>query len=515
MEDIRTATRLLNKDFYMVNLDLKEAYFLLPIHSEHTKFLRFYFNEDLYEFTALPFGLCSAPYIFTKILQPVASWLRSQGYLSVRYLDDILCIGKSYNECLENVNKTVECLSKLGFIINYKKSNLTPSKSCTFLGFVLNSDSMCLQLPEEKRIKIFHKIELMMSNVSRKKMITIRDFARFIGTLTSVCPAIPYGWLYTKSFERAKYLALLKSGDDYDRLIEISQNLNEDLRWWKNHILTSSNPIRQHNYQLEIFTDASTTGWGAACDGEKTGGLWSESERNFHINYLELLAVYLGLQTYAKYHKNCDILLRVDNTTAISYVNRMGGIQYPHLTYMTKLIWTWCEQRNIFIFASYVKSSQNFEADSESRKLNIDTEWELSSKIFSQIIIAFGTPDIDLFASRINAKCKKYISWKKDPYAFNIDAFTIDWSSFFFYAFPPFALILKVLNKIVADRATGIVVVPQWPSQAWYPLYKSLCIKEVIVFAPEKYLVSSTFRTVHPLHRHLSLAVSVLSGRDL
>lgn len=95
MEDIRTASRLLNTDCFMVNIDLKEAYFLLAIHPPHRKYLRFCFDGTLYEFTCLPFGLFSA-FVFTKIMPPIISSLRSKGFLSVRYLDDILCIGSTY-----------------------------------------------------------------------------------------------------------------------------------------------------------------------------------------------------------------------------------------------------------------------------------------------------------------------------------------------------------------------------------------------------------------------------------
>lgn len=105
MEDIKTASKLMTKDCYMCNIDLKEAYLLLPIHSEHRKYLRFYFSNDLYEFNALPFGLSSAPHIFTKILQPVITHLRSRGFKSVRYLDDLLLMGDTKDDCIENLTK--------------------------------------------------------------------------------------------------------------------------------------------------------------------------------------------------------------------------------------------------------------------------------------------------------------------------------------------------------------------------------------------------------------------------
>lgn len=153
-----------------------------------------------------------------------------------------------------------------------------------------------------------------------------------------------------------------------------SLSSSSDFDWWLNSINSSVSKIKGDKYSLEIFTDASTTGWGAACRDDSTMGPWSEQERLLHINYLEILAAFLGLKAYAKDVFNCQILLRVDNTTAISYINRMGGVQFPHMTDITKKLWQWCEAKNIFIYADYIRSCDNTVADAESRKTHPDIE---------------------------------------------------------------------------------------------------------------------------------------------
>lgn len=142
----------------------------------------------------------------------------------------------------------------------------------------------------------------------------------------------------------------------------------------------------------------------------------------------------------------------------------MGGVQFPHLSQVSKDLWFFCEKRQITVFASYICSSDNSIADAESRRVHPDIEWELSDTVFHSITLAFGKPEIDIFASRINKKCPKYISWCRDPDAFAINAFTVSWSGLFFYGFTPFSIILKTLRKIVYDKAEGILVVPLWPS---------------------------------------------------
>jgi hypothetical protein len=280
--------------------------------------------------------------------------------------------------------------------------------------------------------------------------------------------------VYTKSIERCKYLALEKS-DDYDSYMTVPEYLLRDFEWWLTHIDSSKNPIRDDNYIMEIFSDASKTGWGAACCLDRANGKWSDSEKHMHINYLEILAAYFGLRVFAKDLKDCQVLLRVDNTTAVSYINKMGGVRFPHLTNITRQLWEWCEQSNIFVYASYISSHDNEAADAESRRLHPDIEWELTDHAFSKIVKHFGRPQIDLFATRLNKKCNRYVSWHRDPGAFAINAFTLDWHRLNFYAFPPISVILKMIRKIITDNAEGVVVVPHWPSQPWFPLFKLLC----------------------------------------
>ena len=75
-------------------------------------------------------------------------------------------------------------------------------------------------------------------------------------------------------------------------------------------------------------------------------------------------------------------------------------------------------------------------------------------------------PDVDLFASRLNYKCKRYVYFQPDPGSYAVNAFYIKWTNLAVYAFPPFCTIQKVLQK-VQDRATGLLVVPHWPTQPW------------------------------------------------
>uniref|UniRef100_A0ABD2X7X3 Uncharacterized protein n=1 Tax=Trichogramma kaykai TaxID=54128 RepID=A0ABD2X7X3_9HYME len=141
-----------------------------------------------------------------------------------------------------------------------------------------------------------------------------------------------------------------------------------------------------------------------------------------------------------------------------------------------------------------------------------DIEWELKQSYFNSIVNTFGYPKIDLFASADNRKCSNFISWKPHREALAIDAFTIRWESFF-YAFPPFSLITKTLSKIKRDRAYGIIVVPLWRNQPWFPLLDKLTIGKPLIMGPDINMLLSPCRKLrHPSAKHLTLIACKVSG---
>ncbi|RLU19404.1 hypothetical protein DMN91_007961 [Ooceraea biroi] len=511
MEDWRTVVSLMTPNSWMASVDLEDAYLLVPVHPSHKRFLRFRWRNIVYEFTSLPFGLSTAPYIFTKIVRPVVRVLRAKGFPSVVYLDDFLLLGDSKESCQKNVRETLDLLSSLGFLINYSKSELVPSSKRKYLGFIFDSVQQSVSIPPDRR----RRLRTLILNMSRKSRCTIKEFASILGSLTSVCPAVLYGLLYTKRFGRQKFLALEAHTGDFDQQMSIPVFLKEDFDWWLRIFSdkNQNNTIRLSAYAREIFSDASLTGWGAACGDQRTHGWWTADTRTLHINALELLAAFYALRCFATDLRACNILLRLNNTTAIAYINKFGSVQYLLLSDIARDIWKWCEERNLYLFASYIASVDNVIADTESRVPDTDTKWSLSSQAFKRIDRDFGPFDIDLFASVANTKHSVYASWFPDPGSWAVDAFTLSWHQFYFYAFPSFVLIPRVLRRILDEEATGVVVVPWWPAQSWFPMFLNLLASDPIILPPSRFLLSPPFRERHPEWRNLSLAAGRLSGR--
>ena len=153
-----------------------------------------------------------------------------------------------------------------------------------------------------------------------------------------------------------------------------------------------------------------------------------------------------------------------------------------------------------------------------SRENRKDTEWKLDKEIFQKIVSHWSQPSIDLFASRLNYQVEPFISWKPDPEAMAVDAFSLNWGLHVdFYAFPPFSLINRVLQKIEQDQTYGFIIVPLWKTQVWFPRLLRLLVDIPLILPKSKTMLTlpSNQQTVHPLHKKLTLLACKLSGIPL
>ena len=108
MDTFAIVVNLLRPGCFMCTVDIKDAYYTVPICQNHKKYLKFTLKGTLYSFNCLPNGLCSGPRKFTKLLKPALAYLRNRGFIIVAYIDDIMIIDESYEKCLEALIETVK-----------------------------------------------------------------------------------------------------------------------------------------------------------------------------------------------------------------------------------------------------------------------------------------------------------------------------------------------------------------------------------------------------------------------
>ena len=146
MDTVKEAILLMTPGCYFASVDFKHAYFSVSVAKKDRKFLCFKWNGELFQFTALPQGLRSAPQAFTKLMKPPFAYLREQGYTCLGYIDDSLFIGKSPGEVQAGVYEAVQLFDNLGLTVHIQKSVLGAVQKIEYLGFELNSVDMTVSL---------------------------------------------------------------------------------------------------------------------------------------------------------------------------------------------------------------------------------------------------------------------------------------------------------------------------------------------------------------------------------
>ena len=134
MESLKGVFKII-KGVWMASVDLKDAFFTVPVHKSHQKYFKFEWFQGFYKFIGVPNEYSEAMRIFTKMVRPLLGYLRQEGYLLVIFVDDSYLQGNTESECLENFEVTVNLLIKLGFKIHEQKSILKPTQKLEFLGF--------------------------------------------------------------------------------------------------------------------------------------------------------------------------------------------------------------------------------------------------------------------------------------------------------------------------------------------------------------------------------------------
>ena len=158
-----------------------------------------------------------------------------------------------------------------------------------------------------------------------------------------------------------------------------------------------------------------------------------------------------------------------DNKTTVAAINRFGSKSPSIQTYASALFHqTWSLEQHLT--ALHIPGPENVVADLLSRDRIIDSEWELTPESFRSLEDRLGSLEIDLFSSPINHKLEKFVTTFAHPRAYAVNAFTLNWNQFQnIYLFPPPKAIPRVISKLRRYRGSGVIIVPNRPTAAWFP----------------------------------------------
>lgn len=187
-EDIRNACIYLSSDHHMFKFDLKSGYHHIDILQGHQAYLGLSWVVNgvrkFFVFTVLPFGLSSAPYIFTKVVRVLVSrnW-RSHAVRITVYLDDGLGSARDFARC-ENASVFVKSSLQLsGFLPNDSKSIWQPTSCLVWLGYTIDLSSRIISIPSERILSAEQVIDSIRSHYP---FSTARKLAQFVGKIISM-----------------------------------------------------------------------------------------------------------------------------------------------------------------------------------------------------------------------------------------------------------------------------------------------------------------------------------------
>ena len=510
-ESIRLATQ---KNDWATSIDLKDAYLHIPIHPGTRKFLRFAYQNKIWQFKNLPFGLSPAPWLFTRLMDQDKIMANKKGLILNQYLDDWLIRSQDKNLLISQTNWLLNLCMTLGLQVNYAKSELVPTQTYNFVGYRYVNQEHKVYPTDSRRQLIKEKIRSFLS----KRSQTAKTWTRLLGLLSVTEKLVPQGRLNLREIQYALKSQWSQQTGNHNKRVLITPQTKIALEWWSNDTnLNKGAPTHKPRPTFQIFTDASTEGWGSHLGMETASGRWSKTQACLHINNLEMKAVFLALKHWEQTLKNRTVLIATDNVTVACYINKQGGSISRSLTQEVTQILTWCHIRNIQVQARHVARKMNVLADKLSRQGQIiPSEWSLAPVIFKRICQQMFTPMIDLFAMRWNNKLPLYISPIPDEKAWAVDSISMSWKGISGYAYPPREMIQQVLNKVVADQNNIILIAPALLQTPWFNPMIQLLIQEPIELPPVRTLLSQPGNQVfHTAPGSLKLHAWNLSGNPV
>ena len=295
METVASVLLSVREGDFLASLDLKDAYFQIPIHGSSRKLLRFMSEGTVYQFKALCFGLSTAPQVFTRVFAAVSAWAHARGIRLVRYLDDWLVLSSSEKKAKESIRELLSLCRTLGIVINEKKSDLVPSQSAKYLGMTIDTGAGKV-FPSLARVEKFLAVAERFSSMQSPPA---QLWQVILGHLASLERLVPHGRLRMRSLQWHLKSQWSPESDPPSLPVALPEEARRDLSWWmvRDNLLVGVR-FGTPAPDLHLYSDASSSGWGAHLLDQNVSGVWSAQEKLLHINLLEMRALFLALQAF-------------------------------------------------------------------------------------------------------------------------------------------------------------------------------------------------------------------------
>ena len=475
-EDLRLIPSIFRLDDLLFTFDLQDAYYHIPIAIPHRPYLGFAWSingmQKFFQFKVLPFGLSTAPYVFTKITKPLAKHWRSQGIRMFWYLDDGTGGDQPYEKAARHSRIIRDDILRSGFRLNEAKSDFSPRCQAEVLGVVIDTKHN-LMTASRTRVEAF--LSIVETILASPGCVPVRTLARLTGMLASMGNVLgPITRLQTRALHALISATAEVSWDAYTPL---STTAFAEVRFWADEFHRfHGQPIWQQHPQpiMLVLSDASDTGWGCHCPAFPdmvARGVWpiDGALKNSSSTQRELSAVKFALQSLIKPLSNRAVCWASDNQNVTRIL--MHGSRIPHLHRDALDIFSLCQENRVRLNVTWVPREENQMADTLSRVTDSD-DWRLCIETFRLLDDLWGPHSVDRFASNLSFQLPRFNSRWWCPGSEAVDAFTQNWAEENNWCVPPPVFLGRLYYFLLAVQCHSTVVVPEWPSAPWWPLWR-------------------------------------------
>ncbi len=467
-DSVNTARDLLFPDDDVIQFDFKSAYHHIRMWIRHVGWLGFWWDGVYYVFLALPFGLCSAPYVFTKVARVLVRFFRSHGVRLTLMLDDgLIALAPGQRHLVEWIRGIIR---DSGFLVAEEKSDWVPSpRTSGFLGYTLDVAQNKLGITLKRRLKV----KLALESIDPAQPVLRRTLASLVDRIVSM--SFVFGPL-VRMMTRALYELMGGEGVyRWDEVVSWSDEALQEFSFWRDFDragrFAGTVPLWAEHMIADtiVYSDASDTGVGAVCGDLRLALPLPAEALGTASSCRELHAVLLGLQAFGAHLSGRRVEWRLDSQVAVSVLR--AGSRVPECHVVARAVCDLASSLRVVIVPVWIPREENVEADALSKSPDWG-DYMLEKESFLRVCASFQVlPEVDLFASLGNNKCPVFFARFACPGSAGTNAFLQPWSGFAcVYAFPPIPILSMLLHRLLEHRQRAVVILPVWPSQPWWPL---------------------------------------------
>lgn len=353
---------------YLVKVDIKSAFRLLPISPEDFSLLGMHFAGKYFVDKCLPFGLSVSCALFESFSRFLEWCLRktADSEQIIHYLDDFCGCARSKENATLLLATILSTFAELGVPVATEKVE-GPATTIKYLGLEVNTTTMQVRIPADKLSDLKQLISAFLDKHNKK--VSLREMQSLIGKLAFACRAVVPG----RAFCRRLIDSTIGVRQPHHK-IRISAAIREDLLVW-DHFLDCFNGTTiiledqwQDNSMLNLYTDAAGgLGFGAFFQGHWTYGVWPWLEQTkADITFLELVPIVVSLHLWGSLFSNKKIMFHCDNEAVVAIINKQTTRSKP-VMHLVRLLVSVCLSHNILFKAKHIPGCHNNIADALSR----------------------------------------------------------------------------------------------------------------------------------------------------